>query len=197
MGRWVNVLKKKATTDVYISFMENINEKTMQSFLSTIAQQLNKGIQNFHLLLSTSGGSVMAGIDTYYKLKALPINLITYNTGSISSVGNLLYLAGDYRYAAPHCSFMFHGVGLSVGQNQRIEEKKLREHLAGLQRDQERLANIVEERCNNVNVEEARNLFLEGTFKTAEEAKSMGLVHEICNIRIPKGVSFISLVFKG
>lgn len=187
----------KIPSDIYMSFAETVNEKTMQALLNVVGQQLNKGIENIHLLLSTTGGSVMAGVDIYYKLRALPITLYTYNTGSINSVGNLLYLAGEHRYAAPHCSFMFHGVGINVGQTQRIEEKKLREQLDSMQRDQERLAKIIAERCDNIDVMEARKLFLEAAFKTAQEAKKMGLVHEVCEIRIPRGVPFISLVFKA
>ncbi len=189
--------KNNAPKDVYISFAENINEKTMQALLNVISQYLAKGVEHIHLLLSTTGGSVMAGVDIYYKLRALPITLYTYNTGSINSVGNLLYLAGEHRYAVPHCSFMFHGVGINVGQNQRIEEKNLREHLNSIRRDQERVAKIIEERCFNVDLEKARVLFLEAAFKTADEAKDMGLVHEICEFSIPKGVPFISLVFKS
>jgi len=92
---------------------------------------------------------------------------------------------------------MFHGVGINVGQNQRIEEKNLKEHLNSIQKDQERVAKIIEERCSNVDLEEARDLFLEAAFKTADEAKDMGLVHEVCEFSIPKGPPFISLVFKS
>lgn len=189
--------KNKVSTDVYMSFMDQVNEKTTQALLNVIGQYTSKGVEYIHLLLSTTGGSVVAGIDIYNKLRALPITLTTYNTGSINSVGNLLYLAGEKRYAVPSCSFMFHGVGINVGQNQRLEEKNLRDQLSSIQRDQERLAKILEERCNNIDATEARNLFLEAAFITPVQAKDMGLVHEVREVRIPKGVPFLSLVFKS
>jgi ATP-dependent Clp protease, protease subunit len=88
-----------------------------------MARLSNEGHQEVHLLLTTPGGSVMHGLTIYNVLRALPITLVTHNAGSVNSIGNAVFLAGARRYACPHSTFMFHGVGFDAN-NQRFEERR-------------------------------------------------------------------------
>lgn len=76
-----------------------------------------------YLLLSTPGGSVMHGMNLYNVLRGMPFELITHNVGNVDSIGNAVFLAGAKRYAAPHSTFMFHGVGFDLPAQTRLEEK--------------------------------------------------------------------------
>ena len=49
-------------------------------------------------------------------LAAMPFKLATHNVGRVNSIGNVVFLAGEERYAVPHSAFMFHGVGFDVKQ---------------------------------------------------------------------------------
>ena len=69
----------------------------------------------------------MNGLNLYNVLRALPTKLITHNVGNVDSIGNAIFLAGVERYACPHSTFMFHGVGFDAPANSRFEEKNLRE----------------------------------------------------------------------
>jgi len=63
-----------------------------------------------YFLFSSNGGSVNAGIALYNFLRALPVEIIMHNTGSIDSIATVIFLAADKRYAALHSTFLFHGV---------------------------------------------------------------------------------------
>jgi ATP-dependent protease ClpP protease subunit len=116
-------------SSVYVSFSAEIDVKTTESLISTMANLAsNPAVETVHLLLSTPGGSVMHGMNLYNALRAMPFHLITHNMGNVDSIGNAVFLAADERYACPHTTFMFHGVGVDqVTRGSRLEEKPLRE----------------------------------------------------------------------
>ena len=103
-------------------------------------------------------------------------------------------LAGKERYASPHSTFMFHGVGFNVNQT-RLEEKTLREKLDSILQDQRRIGSIIGERTK-LNERQVRNLFREARTKDADWAKSVGIINDIRDVNIPSGNPVISLVFK-
>lgn len=71
---------------------------------------LNEGAGSLLIQISSVGGHLPASFTAYNFLRSLPIPVTTYNLGEISSAAILLYLAGEFRLAAPTSSFMLHGV---------------------------------------------------------------------------------------
>lgn len=184
-----------APASVYLSFHAEVNQTTAEALLSVIAQQMADGRRDVHLLLSTPGGLVASGLGVFNTLRALPIRLTTYNVGSVNSIGNIIFLAGEHRIAARSSSFMFHGVGFDVLQRSRFEERNLLEHLDSIRTDQRILSGIVSERTG-IGAEEAERLFLRQAFVGSEEAKARGIVHEVGDINVPEGAPFLQLVFQ-
>lgn len=180
---------------VYISFHAEVNQTTSEALLSVVAQQMGEGRREVHLLLSTPGGLVANGLGIYNTLRALPIRLSTYNVGSVNSIGNIIYLAGERRVASRSSSFMFHGVGFDIMQRARFEERHLLEHLDSIRTDQRLLSGIISERTG-IGPEEAEGLFLRQAFVGAEEAKTRGIVHEVGDVNVPEGAPFLQLVFQ-
>jgi ATP-dependent Clp protease, protease subunit len=181
---------------VYVSFMAEIIPSTSEALLRTMSDLTNQGVTTVHLLLSTLGGSVMHGMTLYNTLRALPLKLITHNVGSVNSIGNVVFLAGEERYSCPNATFMFHGVGFDVPQGARFEEKLLRERLDSLTADQARIAKVLEERGSFTDTAEIRGLFLEAVTKDPGYAKAKGLIHDIRDVRIPTGAPVVQLVFQ-
>jgi len=177
----------------YINFHAPIDMKTSQVLMNTLAQIVAKGEDEVYILLSSGGGMVISGVTLYNYIRALPLKVITHNVGIVNSVANVVFLAGDERYAVPNSSFLFHGVGFDIKQPTRFEEKQIRERLISLQRDTELLANIIKERTN-LQLEEVKKLFLEAQTKNPEEAKQIGIIHEVQEVNIPKGANIISFV---
>lgn len=181
---------------VYISFSSEVSPQTTEALLAICADQVNKGVSTVNLLLSTPGGSVLHGMNIYNVLRGMPFNLITHNVGSVNSIGNVVFLAGEKRYVVPNGTFMFHGVGFDIKQPMRLEEKLLRERLDSIDSDQRKIAAIINDRASFPDKEEVASLFLQAATKDPEYARSHGLVHEIREVSIPRGTPVIQLVFK-
>lgn len=179
----------------FVSFSAEINANTTESLIAVMFQQVQMGVQEVRLLMSTPGGQVMSGMNLYNVLRSLPLKLVTHNVGNVDSIGNAIFLAGEERYACPHSTFMFHGVGFDTPPGARFEERQLRELLGGVQADQKRIGSVIAERTT-LEVEAIETLFLEATTKDATYAVGTGIVHKICDVEIPPGAPVISLVFQ-
>lgn len=180
---------------IVISFSAEINPNTTESLLGLVAQQVNNGVKNIRLLLSTGGGSVMHGMNLYHVLRGLPIQITTHNVGNVDSIGNAVFLAGNPRYACPNATFMFHGVGFDSAPGIRLEEKLLKERLDSIAADHARIGAVIAERTGMA-PDNVRQLFLESQTKPAEYARANGIVHDICEVQIPPGVPVFQLVFQ-
>lgn len=182
---------------VYVSFSAEINASTTEALIASMAQCANQKVPEVYLLLSTGGGIVMNGMNLYNVLRAMPFKLTTHNVGNIDSIGNPIFLAGETRYASPHATFMFHGVGFDIppGAGMRIEEKFLRERLDSIAADHKRIGAILTEH-SALTTRQVAALFREATTKDAEWATGVGIVHEIREFKIPAGAPIVSLVFQ-
>jgi ATP-dependent protease ClpP protease subunit len=179
---------------VYVSFSAEINVKTTEALLATMSNLVNQRVPEVYLMLSTPGGNVMNGMNLYNVLRGLPFHLTTHNVGNVDSIGNAVFLAGERRFASPHSTFMFHGVGLDI-QSLRLEEAKCREVLANILADHKRIGTVIRERTN-LQDKAIRALFREAQTKDVTFATGCGIVHEIRDVQIPTGSSVISLVFQ-
>lgn len=180
---------------VYISFSAEIIPKTIEPLIAVLGDQANKRVDEVYLMISTPGGNVMNGLNLYNFIRSLPYKVTTHNMGNVDSIGNAVFLAGDTRYACPHSTFMFHGVGFDTTPGLRLEEKFLRERLDGIMQDQRRIGSIIKERTN-LNERQIRNLFREARTKNATFALGANIVHDIREAQIPPGSPVISLVFQ-
>jgi ATP-dependent protease ClpP protease subunit len=180
---------------VYVSFSAEVSPHTTESLLAVMSNCANEGVKAVYLLLSTPGGSVMNGLNLYNVLLGMPFELITHNVGNVDSIGNAIFLAGSKRYACPHSTFMFHGVGFDVPTQSRLEEKFLKERLGSIVSDHKRIGSIISERTK-LEQKVVESLFTEAQTKDATFAVSTGIVHEIKDVQIPPGSRIISLVFQ-
>jgi ATP-dependent protease ClpP protease subunit len=188
-------MQQPAPTRVYVIFSAEINPSTAEALLATLSQCANQGVSEVYLILSTPGGTVMNGLNIYNVIRGMPFRTITHNAGNVDSIGNAIFLAGEERYAAPHSTFMFHGVGVDVGGGMRLEEKLLRERLDSILADQTRIGAIIQER-SQLTAEQVEALFREAQTKDATYAASTGIVDEIRDVEIPAGSTIVSLVFQ-
>lgn len=180
---------------VYISFSAEINANTTESLIAIASQCAGQGVTDVYLMLSTPGGTVMHGLNLYNVLRAMPFTLTVHNVGNVDSIGNAVFLAGARRYAAPHSTFMFHGVGFDMQGAMRFEEKSLRERLDNVLSDQKRIGSVIQERTR-LTQDQVEGLFREAQTKNAAFAVGCGIVDEVRDVQIPPGSSILSLVFQ-
>ena len=93
----------------YISLIGPINDVSQDHLLETCYQCHHESVQTVCLLLSTVGGNVNCGVTIYNVLRGMPFNLITHNVGMVASIGNVVFLAGEMRYAVHMGAFFFMG----------------------------------------------------------------------------------------
>lgn len=163
--------------------------------MGLLANMANSGHDEIHLLLNTPGGTVADGIAIYNLIRALPSSIVTYNMGSVNSIGNVVYQSGDRRVCAQTSSFMFHGVGFDIS-NSRMELKQLKEKVDGINNDQAMISDIMV-RHTNLGHEDVNKLFLDMAFLSAQEALDRGITDEVRDIHLPKGLPVQQLVFQG
>jgi len=107
---------------------------------------ITQGHDELYLCISTPGGQIASGITLYNFLRSMPIKVITHNIGSVDSIGNAIFLAGELRRACSHSTFMFHGTAFDMLTQAHLEQKNLREMLNSLLADEQRIADILVER---------------------------------------------------
>ena len=182
--------------EVYVSFSAEVNPTSTEGLLRACSELSNKGADAIHLMLTTPGGSVMHGFNIFHVLRALPCEIVTYNVGAVNSIGNVVFLAGDRRYAAEESTFMFHGVGFNVDGKVRLDERVLVERLDGLRADQRKIAQVLHDRASFPDTTEIEKLFLNAATGDAQFAKDRGIIDEIRQAKVPKGTTVIQLVFQ-
>jgi ATP-dependent Clp protease protease subunit len=136
----------------------------------------------------------MHGITIYNVLRGMPITLVTHNVGNVDSIGTVIYLAGERRYACPQTTFMLHGVAFGTNTPAQFFERNLRERLAAVQADQERIKAIYSERAG-ITPEVAEGFFLGESNISAADTRERGIVHELRQVQVPPGSPVVQLVF--
>jgi ATP-dependent protease ClpP protease subunit len=171
----------------YVSFSAEINTNTTESLIATLSNLANQKISTVHLLISTPGGGVTQGINLYNVMRALPFKLITHNVGNVDSIGNAVFLAGVERYACPHSTFMFHGVGFDITTAMRLEEKTLKEKLDLVNIEHNRIGSIIEEPRNSTK-NRSLNCSSKPKPKTLHTPLAAGLFTKSETLRFPLAV---------
>ena len=172
--------------EAFINFQGEININTVARFTATIQQKLTEGVERFVVLISSPGGHVASGIAAYNLLRGIPAEVVTHNYGVIDSMAVVLFSGGQERYCVPHARFLLHGVGFTVPQNTRFEEKQLDERIKNLRIDRQNIARIIAEQCGR-NASDVEADMLEVRTLNSAEAVEYGLVHGIKTELMPKG----------
>ena len=185
-----------ATVDpLYINFTAEINPTTVEQLVAVMSRATQQGVTKVHLAFSTPGGEVRAGIALYNLLRGMPFELSIHNISSVGSIGNVIFLAGDKRYATPGATFMFHGVGFDINGAVRIDEQYARDRLDNILADQNQMGQIITGRTTIENNKVAELFRTQKTVET-DWAIENGVIEEVRELNIPSGSSVISLVFQ-
>jgi ATP-dependent protease ClpP protease subunit len=83
----------------------------------------------------------------------------------------------------PDAHFLLHGVAWSSPANIPFEEKQIKEIERGLKRDRKNISKILAESCKK-NEKEIEDIIFKGKILTARQAKKLGLVHEIIDLKV-------------
>jgi ATP-dependent Clp protease, protease subunit len=178
--------------ETWIRFMAPVVPQTATALLQTIDRQIARGVERIHLMISSPGGSVFHGLSIYNLLKGAPVEVVTYNFGSVDSIGVVIFCAGDRRISVPHARFLLHGVSLSFQGNRTFDEKDLEERLKGLRIDTRNISRVMAATTGR----DAEAIVADMEARTTldpEQAVAYGLVHAIRSELFPSGADLTAI----
>ncbi len=162
----------------FIQFVAPVASQTTSALFQIINDKLKHSVQRVHIMISSPGGTVFHGLSIYNFLKGAPIEVYTYNFGSVDSIGVIVYCSGIKRYCVPHARFLIHGISLSLQEKQSFDEKGIEEILKSIKIDYQNVAKVIADTVGKEENQIQQDMNNRTTLNPLE-AKTYGLVHEI------------------
>jgi ATP-dependent protease ClpP protease subunit len=161
----------------FVQLFGTIGELTVRNLLMVINQQLGQGIENFTVLLSSRGGNTHSGHTAYHHLKALPINLTTWNMGLVGSAAISLFCAGRRRCSVPEARFWLHCPDWTI-QARAYDLTELRGIVNEMEDDLRVNADILAANSSQTSEQLTEFMCLKRSW-SPDQAKTAQLIHEI------------------
>jgi len=156
----------------------------------------NSGVKKITLLLSSPGGSTVEGFALYHFLRALPVELVTHNIGSIESIANVVFLAGSKRLCCANTRFMIHGFSATFRQQEMLDINQVAQRADSLEGDQSQFVEIFKRHTNMTDeMFDSIQPFKTATIFKTDKAKELGIIHEIADASVPSGTPILNIEF--
>lgn len=155
-----------------------IDFNTAHNLIAYVNGQLySSNIKRLKIIISSGGGDVDSAVRIYAYLKALSIEVETIAFSQIDSAANIIYAAGTKRIAIKGCRFFLHEGTFTTG----AQTTTLHNHEEALLIFKELLNKHVSilAKESGKTVKDINKLLATSTILSTEEAKQLGLVHEI------------------
>ncbi len=150
---------------------------------------VNDGIETVHLSFSSNGGYVADGIYLHNHIRALPLHLIIYNTGSVGSIAVSVFLAAHERYCSRHAMFMIHPTTMNAEQ---MSARRLQSALDAALADDDRTDNILRQYSTIPDDVLAARRHSE-VHIAPHQAVEFGLVQGVREFALPKGQDIVQI----
>jgi len=179
---------------VFLTFHDNINPESANRLMDICAKSIQQyNPKKLYFLFSSGGGSVDSGVTLYNYLRGLPQQVIMHNVGSIDSIANAVFLAGEVRYATSTSAFLLHGINWNFPQGASLTYSQMQETISRFDAAEQLTAQIIGDQTN-LTSDEVRELFRQGQSKPPSFALEKGIIHEIRDVNIPTGAPLHSIV---
>jgi ATP-dependent protease ClpP protease subunit len=162
-----------------INFTASINSSTCSQLIEKCSTAVQQDATALIINLATMGGECSYGFSMYNFLLTLPIPVHTHNLGTVESMGNIVFLAGQRRTACPHSKFLFHPFHWHL--NGSVDHARMAEYAMSLDYDLELYVRIVAERTAEANeaLETEKYLIAAPRILNPQQALSAGVIHAI------------------
>lgn len=172
---------------IYINFFDGIDVAKTNKFILFV----NDAIKTHNpteiiFLIASGGGDVDSGFVLYNYLVSLrpTIKIGMHNIGKIDSIANVIFAAGENKFASPNASFLFHGVSMNL--NGSFNKNVLTETISRLTSMESRITKTISENSKLTEVELAA-LFHQGEDRSVEFALEKEIIEEIKFPAVPAG----------
>jgi ATP-dependent protease ClpP protease subunit len=180
---------------VYLNFFDSIDPVKVNKFIHFTTEVIRQHQPTeLYYFISSNGGDVDSGFVLYNFLISLQskMRITMHNTGTIDSIANVIFVAGQQRFAAPNSSFLFHGV--SMNMQGAVSRTGLKEALSRLEGMENRIADTVS-RHSQLSQAELTSLFQQGEGKDVNYALSKQIIQEIKVPAVPAGSVHLAMSF--
>jgi len=193
MNNYPNVLKETANgisqvciTDELLEqrkvfLNQQVDTDTMTSLIQQFMylEQKEDG-KPIYFFINSPGGSVIDGMALYDFIKLLHSPVITVCMGNASSMGALLFLAGERRVMLKHSKIMIHDASFGHAEFSGLKPDEIKERTEQLVKTCELLRRIVAERTGR-SLEEVTEKMKTDSYFESDEAVEFGLATEVAN----------------
>jgi len=181
---------------IYINFFDGIDPVKVNKFIQFTVEAISKhNPTEIYYFISSNGGDVDSGFTLHNFLISLQSKLTVtmHNIGTIDSIANVIFLAGQKRYAAPNSAFLFHGIVMNFNAG-GVGKALLKENLSRLDGMETRMAETISQN-SKLQIEELKNLFQQGEGKDVQFALQKEIIHEIKIPSVPQGTVHLAMSF--
>lgn len=151
---------------------------------------VNAGVDTVHMSFSSNGGYVADGVFLHNHIRALPLHLVIYNTGSVSSIAVAVFLAAAERYCSSHAMFMIHPT--TMGSAEGMSARRLQSTLDAALADDDRTDNILRQYSSIPDDVLAARRYSE-VHISPRQAVEFGLVQGVREFALPKGQQIVQI----
>jgi ATP-dependent Clp protease protease subunit len=175
---------------VYFGFTGMIEPGGVGRIAGALNSAVNGGAETVHLSFSSNGGYVADGIFLHNHIRALPLHLVIYNTGSVGSIAVSVFLAAHERYCSKHAMFMIHPT--TMGSAEGMSARRLQSTLDAALADDDRTDNILRQYSSIPDEVLAARRFSE-VHISPHEAVQFGLVQGVREFALPQGQNIVQI----
>lgn len=181
---------------IYINFFDGINSTTVNKFIKFTVEAIDQhNPTEICYFISSNGGDVDSGFTLYNFLVSLQskISISMHNIGTIDSIANVIFIAGQKRYAAPNASFLYHGIVMNL-KTGGFGSAILKENLSRLDGMETRMAETISKN-SKLTEAELKDFFQQGEGKDVNFALTKEVIHEIKVPVVPRGAVHLVMSF--
>ena len=173
----------------YFGFTGLIEPSGVGRIAAALNSAANAEVGTVHLAFSSNGGYVADGIYLFNHIRALPLHLVVYNTGSVSSIAVSVFLAAGERYCSSHAMFMIHPTTMGGAE---MTARRLQSTLDAALADDDRTDNILRQRSTIPEEVLAARRHSEIHISPAQ-ALEFGLVQAVREFTLPGGQQIVQI----
>lgn len=158
-----------------IFLVESVNAETMNTlFKQLMYLEKSDNTQGITLYINSPGGNVISGLAVYDYIRLMKSPLKTVCVGDASSMGAILFLAGDKREMLEHTRIMIHDPSYSNFDMSGRKPHEIQQEVDSLKKCRETLAKIISEKTGKT-LKEIYKITANDTFFDSDEAVKFGL----------------------
>lgn len=172
-----------------IHFTGPINSSTTGQLIRKCSDAINNGASELVIKIATMGGECSYGFSLFNFLTSLPIPVHTHNLGTVESMGNIIYLAGEHRTACRHSKFLIHPFNWTLHGS--IDHARMSEYAMSMEYDLQLFIEIVKERTGDAGASLDILSYLTGSPRILDPAEAIatGIVHAMDELATPVGAA--------